>query len=287
MCLKKKIFSKDFLVKECDDDLSIALFSHVKHELISEKQFLEDVFDRNNNGWIVRIVISDMKNKKKRHFIDNIANFFSKYGLVHLAIQIGPYLMDWMKNSEVRIRSICSSTSMVFLYPHPNSNFNPNDMEIKRKITNYIFDFRKKEYNLNSCNCQHFVDNFLNILNIDKNWTRNSYKPIRSFLKEIKNQKVKLEEYQLSFFGVNAVITSHEDLKYYWLALLPHLKDEINLILVAEIVELVKGLERGYFARRDTGGSGPIDFGEYLNPDGTVKNSDMISVLCNRVNGNF
>jgi len=44
-------------------------------------------------------------------------------------------------------------------------------------------------------------------------------------------------------------------------------------------VELVKGLERGYFARRDTGGSGPIDFGEYLNPDGTVKNSDMISVF--------
>src|SRR5689334_14285826 len=110
---------------------------------------------------------------RKKTIYSRVATFLSKYGLVHVALQVGPYLIDWMSNSELRIRSIYSRTAMLFLYPNNQSFIDPTDMGMRRKIAQFLFDYREKKYTLNKRNCQYFVDKFLLKFNIDKKWTRN------------------------------------------------------------------------------------------------------------------
>jgi len=276
-------------MKECDNNLSNC-FDHNAH-LLKEKIFLEELFDMNdNNKWIVRIVVCEIANRKKNYFFDNILSRFAKFGIVHTAIQVGPYLIDWIKNSEVRIRSIASDTAMLFLYPNSASNIDPLNEETRKKITDIIFNYRYTEYSLTHNNCQTFVDNFLTELNIKKTWSKFDCQPIREFIQEIKDGNVSLKEYQLSFNTLRSKkIHSHEDLKEFWVQLEIEFDKEQHKKIVEEMVELVKGLERGFMARglcKD-----PIKFGKYL-PEGELGKNNDITVynnpnLLNRVKGDF
>jgi len=69
--------------------------------------------------WVIRVVVCEMTIKANK-IIKKCANIFSEYGLVHLAIQVGPYLIDWLSNSEVRIRRIFD-TEHAFLFIYPNN----------------------------------------------------------------------------------------------------------------------------------------------------------------------
>jgi len=127
----------------------------------------------------------------KISFIKNyLVSQFAEYGLVHLAIQIGPYLFDWLNNSELRIRSVSSTSAMLFLYPSQNSVINP--IIHKNIISDFIFNFRKKLYSMAAPDnhCQTFVNEFLGQLNIVRDWKRIGEQPIGDFLKEVKDGKI-------------------------------------------------------------------------------------------------
>jgi len=98
-------------------------------------------------------------------------------------------------------------------------------------------------------------------MDIKKNWIPNG--PIVNFLDQIKKATVKLDNFSLSFFNKTADITDHQSLKLFWETIQEELYNDedytydllYHLNERYEIVQIFKGLERGYIMRR-----------QYVNP---------------------
>jgi len=143
--LEEKIFTKEFLTEFCEKNISIALGTANKAQYLEEKRILEELFDDSGEcKWIVRVVVCEM-NTKSGGLMRILGNMMSSYGLVHIAIQIGPYLLDWLNSSELRIRPTESPSAVLFLYPCKDSHIIPSNKETRQKIVDYIFDYRKKK----------------------------------------------------------------------------------------------------------------------------------------------
>jgi len=231
--------------------------------------------------WTVKVVICEIQNKKTK-----LLNMFTRdtiYGYVHTGIQIGPYIIDWLSTSELRLRRVHASDSvMLFLSPQLDSFIQPSDQKTRESICDVFYNFRRKEYNPFTHNCQNFVDSLLKELNIKKSWARKGMKPIRSFIAYIVDTGVSRDKYQLSFYNVIKNITCHKDLKEYWNEIQEPLKTDIMLdpILAMEVVDLIKGLEKGCFSNVEL--QDQIDFSEYYQEDGSSKYGEGISYTFNR-----
>jgi len=275
--LKKKLFEKNFLLKECEKDLAVSMFSTNKMSKMEEMQTLEELFDFDfDTKWFVRIVVCEMSTKSTR-LMNTLSKIIAPLGLVHVAIQIGPYLIDWLNNSELRIRRVYESQSaMLFLYPNKDSFILPAKKEVRDMVVDFLFDWRLQKYSLGSRNCQTFVNDFLTLLDIKKNWTRKGVRPIRAFIENL--FEVDRNNYPLSFYGVTKNITCHKDLKEFWKEIQIPLQEDIakDPLFGMEIVDLIKSLERGYMSRKEHEEE-KIDFKEYYTTSGDSKYLDGIS----------
>jgi len=208
---------------------------------------------------LVKVAVCEAQTKKT-----NLLKMFSPEttsGLLHVGIQLGPHLFDWLSTSYVRIRRVFSCDSVILLSPNTDSSINPSDQETREAICEFINNFRRKEYSISSHNSRHFVDGMLNALNIQTNWSKIGSKPIEKFISSMTN--VDRNNIPLSFFEIEKNIKCHNDLIDLWNEiqepLQKELKSDPNNGL--EVVRLFKELEAGYITRKDQ--NEQIDFGEY------------------------
>jgi len=194
---EKKIFTKDYILNECTRDLSLALGSIEKKLKENEIKLVEDFFSKESE-WLVKVAVCEAQTKKT-----NLLKMFSPEttsGLLHVGIQLGPYLFDWLITSDVRIRRVFSCDSVILLSPNADSSINPSDQETREAICEFINNFRRKEYSISSHNSRHFVDGMLNALNIQTNWSKIGSKPIEKFISSMTN--VDRNNIPLSFFEI-------------------------------------------------------------------------------------
>jgi len=124
---------------------------------LKELNNLEEMFDFSKNPeWIVQIVICEM-NSLENGILNMLNRIVTPYGhgIVHVALQFGPYLLYWLNNSELRIRRVTDTDSALLLvYPNKDNSFIlPSNNETRRIISDFIFNFRQKTYNAMSVNC--------------------------------------------------------------------------------------------------------------------------------------
>jgi len=220
-----------------------------KTKIMSNKEYFEKFFETLDQEWIVRVVVCEMNNE--RQGIMNILGKITTDRFVHVGIQIGPYIIDWLKNSEVRIR--CDEESTSILYFNPNKHYHsikPN-LEMRTKIVNFIFENRHKKYDTEEFNSNLFASLLLQSLKIYKGWIKRS-SPITTidvFITEINEAPIDI--YELNYYETRKSITNPAELKEFWLLIQDQLKKkdlEIDPYLVFEIIDIVKILEKRYMA---------------------------------------
>jgi len=189
--LAEKLFTIGFLMKELELEVALSVFNSNYISKKREMMSLEEYF-RDDSKWIVRVVICEMKSDR----LVDLFNNKDSNNLIHAAIQIGPYLIDWMPNSELRIR-IINDKEMLYLDPSYDAHVSLSDGDIKDKIIEYISAFRYNIYSI-SMNDSFFVDIFLNKINIIRKWSKNGG-IIRKFLSSIGEEKYERNNYQLTF----------------------------------------------------------------------------------------
>jgi len=258
------ITNLECLLNEIDSLLKITVSTSSRNSLEDEKIRLQDIKDKMyTHRWVVRIVLCDM-NYRPFSFCSSLGEVIefgkkrilsglSEYGLVHLAIQIGPYLFDWLNTSELRIRRLTSATAMLFLYPCSEID---SSISIENKIQDialFLINWRTLPYNVLDRNCQTFVNEVLKVLDIQKTWIKQSNNtPIRDFLNTIEKCGSYFENYELNFYGIKVTITNHSDLlDYYNSSIFPLLKDEVDVLVIKEIVDIIRGLERGFMSQNN------------------------------------
>jgi len=215
---------------------------------LKELNNLEEMFDFSKNPeWIVRIVICEM-NSLESGILNMLNRIVIPYGqeIVYVAIQVGPYLLYWLNNSELRIRRVTDTDSaLLIVNPRIGTSFIlPSDNKTRQYVTNNIFNFRQKTYNTETFNCLHFVYDFLSKLNIDRFWKRNNPRPIRSFIEYIHG--VDRNNYSLSFYNITSTIKCHSDLNEFWIAIQDPLKFDLMIdpYMGYEVVDLIDSLEK-------------------------------------------
>jgi len=226
--------------------------------------------------WIIRIVIcgnqfeidrsNPFKHLKSLAML-HMSRVLTDWGLVHVGIQFGPYNIDWLGHSHLRTDKLETKNTLISLYPNTIHKCTIElTEENKLKICKFINSFRTKKYNQNNHNCHLFVNGFLDTFEIKKNWLKKG--PIRKFIGQIKNNECKLTSFKLDILGRKGDITDHNSLKLFWESLQGPLYQQSNdgdnfkteldgdlspmsiLTERYEIVQLIKGLERGFIMRR-------------------------------------
>jgi len=171
----------------------------------------------------------------------------------------------------------------LYLYPNANSYFLASDEELRNTLVHYIYKYRTLRTYNETYNCHYFVDQLLNRLEIYKKWTRNGIRPIRNFIENIPKMETPGDSFTLSFYKITKVIHNHQELKEFWNAIQDSLKFDIDNDpkIAMEIIDLIRGLERGMIARDEELSDGPIDFRDHYDNDGTLKYGNGISYAYN------
>jgi len=143
---------------------------------------------------------------------------------------------------------------MLFLYPCSEID---SSISIENKIQDialFLINWRTLPYNVLDRNCQTFVNEVLKVLDIQKTWIKlgSNNTPIRDFLNTIEKCGSYFENYELNFYGIKVTITNHSDLlDYYNSSIFPLLKDEVDVLVIKEIVDIIRGLERGFMSQNN------------------------------------
>jgi len=129
--------------------------------------------------------------------------------------------------------------------------------------------------------CHNFVDGMLEVLRVPRIWRRNGV--IYPFVKGMTN--VDRSNFKLQFYDEEYFITCHSDLKDYWNKIQDKLKEEKGTkedtgkdeVRAMEIVDLIKGLERGYISKLEVDPSEYINFQGWYGEDGKFSFGNGIS----------
>jgi len=208
---------------------------------------------------------------------------------IHLAIQFGPYLLDWLETSELRIRNIISAKESIMLLLHPNSDpylYNGLSIHYNRdELIKFIFNFRKIPYDSNTHNCESFVYGMLLTLGETPKWTRRGLKPIRSFI-QIMNGHDR-DNYKLSLFNITKKINNHDDLKDFWTQIQPFVLRLLKAdpAMALELLDLIIGLERGFItSRKDQSKTfDKLDVSAFYDKEGKPVNNYSIYAIRNKI----
>eukprot|EP01129_Flabellula_baltica_P005129 TRINITY_DN1830_c0_g1_i2.p1 TRINITY_DN1830_c0_g1~~TRINITY_DN1830_c0_g1_i2.p1 ORF type:complete len:448 (+),score=68.63 TRINITY_DN1830_c0_g1_i2:39-1346(+) len=252
--LEKKLFTKDYLVHLMMQKKR-ETFGRIEKRLLDLSiESMEHFFD-SGEPWVVRIAVVDMNYRPfDGNLFKNIVQFpkwayaqYTKWGIIHLGIQIGPYLIDVIESHgycDVRIKPLSSDRIIMLLYPPDHSGINIQDENNRNIIVDHIQKWRRKRYDIHRSNCQMFVDEFLKELGIRKSWERDG--PIGRFLHSIKRCTTKKGEYHLDLFGNERVIESHDDLLEFWDQCWHDIEKLGTSEKASEVIHLFKSLERAY-----------------------------------------
>jgi len=261
--LKNLLINRDFLQNFYECKLKMVKNSIEEAEINVDMGSIDRYFQPRMR-WIVRIVFFSIGfQKQKATFRNKILGLLSKYGLVHIGIQIGPYLIDWVDSSELRIRPLSSKNIMLALYYSFNSSVDPYGNDFRNTV-NKIIDIRRETYNELSNNCYQIVDRLSRELNVPKKWIKNG--PIRNFVENFKTGDCYIDNYTLNFFSEPTVITNHNQLIEYWENNKTKVSDMESSVGL-EIIDLIRSIERGYMCRGEVDENSRIQFDEKLNEE--------------------
>jgi len=120
-----------------------------------------------------------------------------KFGLNHVALQIGPYLIHWTDSSLVTIHPLASQSACAMIYP--DEKFRIRDTEQIKKVCAAIAKFNLgNTYHAIKCNCQHFVWFMMDELNCKPKWKPNGH--IQTFVEEISKCEIGVHEMKIRDF---------------------------------------------------------------------------------------
>jgi len=200
----------------------------------------------------------------------------SKYGLVHIGIQIGPYLIDWVNSSDLRIRPLSSKNIMLALYFHFNSSIDPFGHKFRAAV-NTMIEIRKEIYNEYTNNCYQVVERLRGVLDVMKKWSDNG--PIRNFVSNFKSGECYIDNYTLDLFDESVIIRNHNELIQYWNNNKTKISD-MECSVGLEIIDLIRAIERGYQCRGEIIDQTKwIQFDEKLNEE-KFKNAGGVTLGC-------
>jgi len=117
-----------------------------------------------------------------------------KYGLNHVALQIGPYLIHWTNSSLVTITPLASASACAMIYPDEKFKIK-GEAQIK-KVCEAIADWNlKMKYNRLTSNCQNFVEYMFTQVGCTPTWIPGGL--IDSFVSEISKCEIGVHQMKI------------------------------------------------------------------------------------------
>ncbi|EFC38267.1 predicted protein [Naegleria gruberi] len=167
------------------------------------------------------------------------------FGLVHVAILLGQYIIHWFDDGLVHLTPIKSS--------HPNLAVEVGELDIEEKkdqekikqLCFVISEYNTKMvYNNRNCNCHHFVRDCISAL--DLNFSSIMKGQLGNYLRRIRNGKLLTErEFCNPITQERVLFNTHKQLDEYVIDLLtkhPSFKEEHPYDF-----ELLKAFDRGFW----------------------------------------
>jgi len=122
----------------------------------------------------VKLVIIDLESwqdhKFLAFFVGNIGDMlgFIKFGLVHVGVQIGSYIIHWFNDSLVHFTDIASNSPLLAVDVSQLDLEKPEDFAKIREMCKVCVDYNtNKKYDNKTCNCHFFVDDIMKSLDVD------------------------------------------------------------------------------------------------------------------------
>jgi len=152
------------------DTLYLRDYMPLKNELLSKD-------NPQGKTWNVKLILTQLTNVPKPFKIfGKVATHLGlcdfPYGFVHTALQIGPYILDWNDSSLVIPYPLAGNEDALFAI---DLEWLPDSTSVDLvMLTNLaicsIEWMTTRTYDIKDCNCQHFVDALLQVLDIELNF---------------------------------------------------------------------------------------------------------------------
>jgi len=109
-------------------------------------------------GSQLQMQISNTVNRVYRAFVSSENNNFAHYGLVHTALQIGPFIIHWVNTSLARFDPLGSRKALLAIDLGEFHSGNPEHVQQFKGIVNTAIQWNlTKEYDTKSNNSQKFA----------------------------------------------------------------------------------------------------------------------------------
>jgi len=201
----------------------------------------------------VKLIISQLIDEPNA-ITKAVASFATPFGAVHLALQIGPWIVDWSKREICQPKSFRALKAKTICVLDLKSKLLMNEENLKKvcqvctfwnTTMNYSCLSHKHETAMKNKNgsCQAFVDDMLYNLGIQQWWKKDGI--IAKYLAQVKagsNPRNLFKEYEFN---------SHGDLDAFWVAFYETKKNLID----PEEYELIRSIDRAFWLSGDQ----PID----------------------------
>lgn len=123
----------------------------------------------------VKLVVVDLEkwhdHRVLAYVVGNISDMlgFTTYGLVHVGVQIGAYIVHWFNDSLVHFTDIASGSALLAADIGELNLNDLGDAAKLREVATICKDYNTtKKYDNKSCNCHTFVDDVLDTLQMKK-----------------------------------------------------------------------------------------------------------------------
>jgi len=164
---------------------------------------LSEMHEISKEGFDVKLIFITREDKdQKIGFFEKLqarAFPYMPFGkeLNHVALQIGPYLIQWTLSSLVTISPLATYSACPSIYP--NEDFRIKEPEQIQKICDVIAQYNMSNtYHALDCNCQHFVWFMMDILKCKPKWKPNGH--IRTFIEEISKSNIGVHQMKIRDF---------------------------------------------------------------------------------------
>jgi len=172
------------------------------------------------NSWRVKLILTEMQTDELAVgiFVPLGRPKKNRYGMLHAALQIGPWMLEWNKSNLVVPRAV-SSKYAVFVADVEFWSGQIVQEQMIEKVCKVCVDWNiHRKYDLNHSNCQTFVDEVLKELGHDKPFFEQG--KLGATLKSIQNGSTSLVddnghlrfEYQYDERSEKHIITTHKEL---------------------------------------------------------------------------
>ncbi|KAL9641889.1 hypothetical protein ABK040_000827 [Willaertia magna] len=150
----------------------------------------------------LKLIVTELSESRIHRLQRSVAHFLNQvnqeWGYFHTSLVFGPFLIEWTDSSIVTIRPRSSSKAVFAADIYKFKT----EIEIDKAlhtIVNVICQWNgEKIYSNDKCNCQHFVTNILQELNIEKNNFLQTSQSLQFYLEKLKNDGICKMEFFLN-----------------------------------------------------------------------------------------